>query len=134
MKRGALSNLRPSVGTLAIRAIFCRLRMAGTASRRLDYDRALCRGFLEELTLVPGGRLPARDRLCDRSRGTATRTSTHLVLFAPTWRGPLSAMMSGRKPIQGRIRKLIHAPVIGELPYRLNVARPVVRDAFVYRS
>ena len=43
-------------------------------------------------------------------------------------------MMSGRKPIQGRIRKLIHAPVIGELPYRLNVARPVVRDAFVYRS
>ena len=36
-------------------------------------------------------------------------------------------MMSGRKPIQGRIRRLIHAPVIGELLYRLNVSRPVVR-------
>jgi pimeloyl-ACP methyl ester carboxylesterase len=35
--------------------------------------------------------------------------------------------MSGRKPIQDRIRKLIHAPVIGELLYRLNVSRPVVR-------
>jgi hypothetical protein len=36
-------------------------------------------------------------------------------------------MMSGRKPTQGRIRRLIHAPVIGELLYRLNVSRPVVR-------
>ena len=36
-------------------------------------------------------------------------------------------MMSGRKPIQGRLRRLIHAPVIGELLYRLNVSRPVVR-------
>ena len=36
-------------------------------------------------------------------------------------------MMSGRKPIQGRIRRLIHAPVIGELLYRLNVSRPIVR-------
>ena len=36
-------------------------------------------------------------------------------------------MMGGRKPIQARIRRLIHAPVIGELIYRLNVSRPVVR-------
>jgi hypothetical protein len=36
-------------------------------------------------------------------------------------------MMSGRKPIQERIRRLIHTPVIGELLYRLNVSRPVVR-------
>jgi hypothetical protein len=54
-------------------------------------------------------------------------TFTHLVLIAPTWRGPLPTMMSGRKPIQGRIRRLIHAPVIGELLYQLNVSRPVVR-------
>jgi hypothetical protein len=39
-------------------------------------------------------------------------TFTHLVLIAPTWRGPLPTMMSGRKPIQGRIWRLIHAPVI----------------------
>ena len=36
-------------------------------------------------------------------------------------------MMSGRKPVQDRIRRIIHAPVIGELLYRLNVSRPVVR-------
>jgi pimeloyl-ACP methyl ester carboxylesterase len=54
-------------------------------------------------------------------------TFTHLVLIAPTWRGPLPTMMGGRKPFQGRIRRLIHAPVIGELLYRLNVSRPVVR-------
>src|ERR671910_312732 len=54
-------------------------------------------------------------------------TFTHLVLIAPTWRGPLPTMMSGRKPVQDLIRRLIHAPVIGELLYRLNVSRPVVR-------
>ena len=50
----------------------------GDAARpRLDYDRALCRGFLEELvahlganskTLVPGDRLRPCGRLCDRPR------------------------------------------------------------------
>ena len=54
-------------------------------------------------------------------------TFTHIVLIAPTWRGPLPTMMSGRKPIQGGIRRLIHAPAVGELLYRLNVSRPVVR-------
>jgi hypothetical protein len=54
-------------------------------------------------------------------------TFTRLVLIAPTWRGPLPTMMSGRKPIQARIRRLIHARLIGELIYRLNVSRPVVR-------
>ena len=51
-------------------------------------------------------------------------TFTHLVLIAPTWRGPSPTMMNGRKSIQGRIRRLIHAPVIGELLYRLNVSGP----------
>ena len=54
-------------------------------------------------------------------------TFRRLVLIAPTWRGRLPTMMSGRKPIQARIRQLIHAPVIGELIYRLHVSRPVVR-------
>jgi hypothetical protein len=39
-------------------------------------------------------------------------------------------MMSGRKPIQDLIRRFIHAPVIGELLYRLNVSRPVVRTMY----
>ena len=108
-----------------------------TARPRLDYDRALCRGFLEALVA------PLRSELkspgfpviaCGHAAGYAIDlearqpgTFTHLVLIAPTWRGPLPTMMSGRKPIQDRIRRLIHAPVIGELLYRLNVSRPVVR-------
>jgi pimeloyl-ACP methyl ester carboxylesterase len=54
-------------------------------------------------------------------------TFTHLALIAPTWRGPLPTMMKGRRPIQGRLRRLFHTPVIGEVLYRLNVSRPVVR-------
>src|ERR687897_140111 len=108
-----------------------------TARPRLDYDRALFRGFLEALVThlrselkSPGFPVIA----CGHAAGYAIDvearqpgTFTHLVLIAPSWRGPLPTMMSGRKPIQDRIRRLIHAPVIGELLYRLNVSRPVVR-------
>jgi len=108
-----------------------------TARPRLDYDRDLCRGFLEELVAHLQGELKRRSFpvvACGHAAGYAIDlearhpgTFTHLVLIAPTWRGPLPTMMSGRKPIQRRIRRLIHAPVIGELLYRLNVSRPVVR-------
>ena len=108
-----------------------------TARPRLDYDRALCRGFLEALVAqlrseLKSPRFPVI--ACGHAAGYAIDlearqpgTFTHLVLIAPTWRGPLPTMMSGRKPIQDRIRRLIHAPVLGELLYRLNVSRPVVR-------
>jgi pimeloyl-ACP methyl ester carboxylesterase len=110
----------------------------GDAARpRLDYDRALCRGFLEELVAHLQGGVGRRSFpvvACGHAAGYAVDLEarhpgifTHLVLIAPTWRGPLPTMMSGRRPIHGRIRKLIHAPVIGELLYRLNVSRPVVR-------
>jgi len=108
-----------------------------TARPRLDYDRTLCRGFLEELVAHLHGKLRGRSFpvvACGHAAGYAIDLEarrpgafTHLVLIAPTWRGPLPTMMGRRKPIQGRIRKLIHAPVIGELLYRLNVSRPVVR-------
>jgi pimeloyl-ACP methyl ester carboxylesterase len=108
-----------------------------TARPRLDYDRALCRGFLVELVARLQGELERRSFpvvACGHAAGYAIDlearhpgTFTHLALIAPTWRGPLPTMMSGRKPIQGRLRRLIHAPVIGELLYRLNVSRPVVR-------
>jgi pimeloyl-ACP methyl ester carboxylesterase len=108
-----------------------------TARPRLDYDRALCRGFLEELVAHLQSELekPSFPVIaCGHAAGYAIDlearhpgTFTHLVLIAPTWRGPLPTMMNGRKPIQGRLRRLIHAPVIGELLYRLNVSRPVVR-------
>jgi pimeloyl-ACP methyl ester carboxylesterase len=108
-----------------------------TARPRLDYDRALCRGFLEALVAQLRSELKSPGFpviACGHAAGYVIDlearqpgTFTHLVLIAPTWRGPLPTMMSGRKPIQDRIRRLIHAPVIGELLYRLNVSRPVVR-------
>jgi pimeloyl-ACP methyl ester carboxylesterase len=108
-----------------------------TARPRLDYDRAHCRGFLEELVAHLQGELryPSFAVVaCGHAAGYAIDlearqpgTFTHLVLIAPTWRGPLPTMMNGRKAIQQYIRRLIHAPVIGELLYRLNVSRPVVR-------
>jgi pimeloyl-ACP methyl ester carboxylesterase len=108
-----------------------------TARPRLDYDRALCRGFLDELVAHLRGELkrPVFPVIaCGHAAGYAVEldarqpgTFAYLVLIAPTWRGPLPTMMSGQKPIQGRIRKLSHAPVIGELLYRLNVSRPIVR-------
>jgi pimeloyl-ACP methyl ester carboxylesterase len=113
-----------------------------TGRPALDYDRALCRGFFEELVAhlrgeLEGGAFPVV--ACGHSAGYAIDlearypgTFTHLVLIAPTWRGPLPTMMKGRRRIQQHIRKLIHAPVIGELLYRLNVSRPVVR--MMYRG
>jgi pimeloyl-ACP methyl ester carboxylesterase len=108
-----------------------------TARPRLDCDRALCRGFVEALVAHLRGELERNSFpvvACGHAAGYAIElearlpgTFTHLVLIAPTWRGPLPTMMSGQKPIQARIRRLIHAPVIGELLYRLNVSRPIVR-------
>ncbi|TGD97256.1 alpha/beta hydrolase [Methylobacterium nonmethylotrophicum] len=50
-----------------------------------------------------------------------------LVLVAPTWRGPLpTAMGEERRPLFGRLRRLVEAPVVGNLLYRLNVSTPVV--------
>jgi pimeloyl-ACP methyl ester carboxylesterase len=108
-----------------------------TRRPRLDYDRDLCRSFLEALVAHLRSVL---DRsafaviACGHAAGYAIElearqpsTFTHLAVIAPTWRGPLPTMMGGRKPVQVRIRRLIHAPVIGELLYRLNVSRPVVR-------
>ena len=108
-----------------------------TARPRLDYDRDLCRSFLEALVAHLRGEFKSRAFpvvACGHAASYAIAiearqpgTFTHLVLVAPTWRGPLPTMMSGRKPIQRHIRNLIHAPLIGEFLYRLNVSRPVVR-------
>jgi pimeloyl-ACP methyl ester carboxylesterase len=53
-------------------------------------------------------------------------TIGHLVLIAPTWRGPLPTMMGGRRPWFARVRAAIDRPVVGPLLYRLNVNRFVV--------
>ena len=113
-----------------------------TARPAIDYDAALCRAFLEALVdhlEVELGRSAFRVVACGHAAGYAIDlaaqrpgTFSRLVLIAPTWRGPLPTMMNGRRPVQSVIRRLIHAPLVGELLYRLNVSRPVVR--MMYRS
>ncbi|MBV8456039.1 MAG: alpha/beta hydrolase [Acetobacteraceae bacterium] len=52
---------------------------------------------------------------------------SHLVLIAPTWRGPLPTMLGEtRRGLCDAIRHTIEWPIIGEALYRLNVSRPVV--------
>jgi pimeloyl-ACP methyl ester carboxylesterase len=108
-----------------------------TARPAIDYDGALYRGFLEALIDHLRGQLGHTAFpvvACGHAAGYAIDLVARrpgafgrLVLIAPTWRGPLPTMMSGRRPVQGRIRRLIHAPLVGELLYRLNVSRPVMR-------
>lgn len=53
---------------------------------------------------------------------------THILLTAPTWRGPLpTAMGDNRRPLWSAIRRWIERPVVGPLIYKLNVNRVVVR-------
>lgn len=60
-----------------------------------------------------------------------------LCLIAPTWRGPLPTMMGKRHPAFAALCRIGDRPVIGNLLYRLNVNRFVVRMmalGHVYRS
>jgi pimeloyl-ACP methyl ester carboxylesterase len=106
----------------------------------LDYGPEICRAFLKDfldhLVKHLGNRKPAVIAaghaaayaldLEARWPGSWSR----LALVAPTWRGPLPTMMGGQKPVQARIRKLIHWPVVGPLIYRLNTMEPVVRRMY----
>jgi pimeloyl-ACP methyl ester carboxylesterase len=101
----------------------------------LDYEPDLYRAFLEALLAHLGDPAGARAVVAAGHAAAyaidleARRPATFakLVLIAPTWRGPLPTVMGGRRPIQNRIRRLVQMPVLGELLYRLNVSRPVVR-------
>ena len=50
-----------------------------------------------------------------------------LALLAPTWRGPLPTMAGGDRPLFHRLCRLVEAPIVGPLLYRINVNRFVVR-------
>src|SRR5919106_100164 len=101
----------------------------------LDYEPDLYRAFLEALLAHLGDPSGARAVVAAGHAAAyaidleARRPATFakLVLIAPTWRGPLPTVMGGRRPIQNRIRRLVQMPVLGELLYRINVSRPVVR-------
>jgi pimeloyl-ACP methyl ester carboxylesterase len=50
-----------------------------------------------------------------------------LCLIAPTWRGPLRTMMGGRRRAGEWVARASDLPVLGQLLYRLNVNRSMVR-------
>jgi pimeloyl-ACP methyl ester carboxylesterase len=54
-------------------------------------------------------------------------TIARAALIAPTWRGPLPTMAGGDRPLFGRIRRAIEAPLVGPALYRLNVSDFVLR-------
>lgn len=91
------------------------------------------RGFLDTL-LGACGETPrigiaaghAATYLADAARRHPGRFS-HLVLVAPTWRGPLPTMLQASgTPLARRMRVAIELPVLGDLLYRLAVSRPMV--------
>jgi pimeloyl-ACP methyl ester carboxylesterase len=108
----------------------------------LDYRPEICRAFLEDFLDHLGGRLGNRQPAVVAAGHAAAYAYaldlearrpgswSRLGLVAPTWRGPLPTMMGGRRPLQARIRQLIHWPLIGPLIYRLNTMEPVVRRMY----
>ena len=100
---------------------------------RLALSPDALRGFLDTL-LADGAARPAigiaaghaATYLVDAARRHPGRFS-HLVLVAPTWRGPLPTMLrDSGTPLARRMRKAIELPGLGDLLYRLSVSRPVV--------
>jgi pimeloyl-ACP methyl ester carboxylesterase len=51
---------------------------------------------------------------------------SHVVLLAPTWRGPLPTAMGEHPRAYAWARRFVGAPVIGEALYRLNTLRPII--------
>jgi pimeloyl-ACP methyl ester carboxylesterase len=52
---------------------------------------------------------------------------SHIILVAPTWRGPLpTAMGNHRRPLWTRMRRLVETPVVGPALFRLNMSTPVI--------
>ncbi len=99
---------------------------------RLDLSPGALRGFLD--TVLAEGSAPvvgigaghAATYLADAARRHPGRFS-HLVLIAPTWRGPLPTMQSeSGTALARRARRAIELPVLGDLLYRLAVSRPMV--------
>ena len=54
-------------------------------------------------------------------------STSRLVLIAPTWRGPLPTMIGAYRPWFAQVRSALDLPIFGELLYRLNVSRFVLK-------
>ncbi len=55
---------------------------------------------------------------------------SHIILIAPTWRGPLPTMMGSGSQIPARIRKLIDMPIVGSALYALATSGPVIAASY----
>jgi pimeloyl-ACP methyl ester carboxylesterase len=64
---------------------------------------------------------------CLDAAAARPRSTGRLCLIAPTWRGPLPTMMGRKLPMFAQISRMVDWPVIGDLLYRLNVNRFMVR-------
>jgi pimeloyl-ACP methyl ester carboxylesterase len=54
-----------------------------------------------------------------------------IILVAPTWRGPLPAMMNGQKPWFRLLRDLVGTPLLGQALYGVNTSQGFL--AMMYR-
>jgi pimeloyl-ACP methyl ester carboxylesterase len=99
----------------------------GDRSRpRLDYAPPLYRQFLTDfirdicpqpLTIVAAGHAAG---YAIQQAAQQPQTVSHLILVAPTWRGPLPTMMKGNRPWLASIKHLIYTPIVGQFLYWLN--------------
>jgi pimeloyl-ACP methyl ester carboxylesterase len=62
-----------------------------------------------------------------KQAATTPGSTGRLCLVAPTWRGPLPTMIGSRHPAFAWIARAVDRPFFGQLLYRLNVNRLVVR-------
>jgi pimeloyl-ACP methyl ester carboxylesterase len=84
--------------------------------------------FLSEILPPPHAVIAAGHAATYALHQAANRPGTieHLILIAPTWRGPLPTMMGGQRSWFARIRQAVDLPGLGPILYRLNVSRPII--------
>jgi pimeloyl-ACP methyl ester carboxylesterase len=128
--------MRPLAEHLATRGCGCVLvdwpGFGGSMRGRLGYGPTLYHHFLAGFatSVVPKGAavVAAGHAACYALVLAQDRpgVSSHTVLLAPTWRGPLPTAMGEHPRAYAWARRLVGMPVIGEALYRLNTLRSVI--------
>ncbi|HEY9298046.1 MAG TPA: alpha/beta hydrolase [Phormidium sp.] len=57
---------------------------------------------------------------------------SHIVVTAPTWRGPLPTMAGKQQDWFGIVREAVRSPILGDILYTLNTAPPFL--SYMYQS
>jgi pimeloyl-ACP methyl ester carboxylesterase len=129
-------EMRPLAEHLATRGCGCLLvdwpGFGGSTRGRRRYGPTLYHHFLAGFAtaVVPNGAavVAAGHAACYALVLAQDRpgVSSHTVLLAPTWRGPLPTAMGEHPRAYAWARRLVGMPVIGEALYRLNTLRSVI--------